>query len=233
MITGDNPMTAAAIAAEAGVDDFLAQATPEDKLKLHPRRAGQGQARRDVRRRHQRRAGARPGRRRRGDEHRHGGGPRGRQHDRPRQRPDQAHRDRGDRQAAADDARRADDLLDRQRRRQIFRDHPGDVPRLLSAARCAERDAAALARERDPLGDHLQRADHRRADPARLEGRHLPGGRRRRAAAAATCSSTGSAASSYPSSASRSSTSPSPPSTSPEAAPMFNQLRPALVVVIA
>ena len=34
MITGDNPMTAAAIAAEAGVDDFLAQATPEHKLKL-------------------------------------------------------------------------------------------------------------------------------------------------------------------------------------------------------
>ena len=34
MITGDNPMTAAAIAAEAGVDDFLAQATPEAKLKL-------------------------------------------------------------------------------------------------------------------------------------------------------------------------------------------------------
>jgi K+-transporting ATPase ATPase B chain len=34
MITGDNPVTAAAIAAEAGVDDFLAQATPEEKLKL-------------------------------------------------------------------------------------------------------------------------------------------------------------------------------------------------------
>ncbi|MGX9391183.1 potassium-transporting ATPase subunit KdpB [Nitrobacteraceae bacterium UC4446_H13] len=34
MITGDNPMTAAAIAAEAGVDDFLAQATPENKLQL-------------------------------------------------------------------------------------------------------------------------------------------------------------------------------------------------------
>src|SRR5882762_5336149 len=34
MITGDNPLTAAAIAAEAGVDDFLAQATPEHKLKL-------------------------------------------------------------------------------------------------------------------------------------------------------------------------------------------------------
>jgi K+-transporting ATPase ATPase B chain len=34
MITGDNPLTAAAIAAEAGVDDFLAQATPEDKMTL-------------------------------------------------------------------------------------------------------------------------------------------------------------------------------------------------------
>jgi K+-transporting ATPase ATPase B chain len=34
MITGDNPLTAAAIAAEAGVDDFMAQATPEDKLIL-------------------------------------------------------------------------------------------------------------------------------------------------------------------------------------------------------
>jgi len=34
MITGDNPLTAAAIAAEAGVDDFLAQATPEAKLKM-------------------------------------------------------------------------------------------------------------------------------------------------------------------------------------------------------
>jgi len=34
MITGDNPLTAAAIAREAGVDDFLAQATPEQKLKL-------------------------------------------------------------------------------------------------------------------------------------------------------------------------------------------------------
>src|SRR5207302_11214330 len=33
MITGDNPLTAAAIAAESGVDDFLAQATPENKLE--------------------------------------------------------------------------------------------------------------------------------------------------------------------------------------------------------
>ena len=34
MITGDNPLTARAIAAEAGVDDFLAEATPEEKLAL-------------------------------------------------------------------------------------------------------------------------------------------------------------------------------------------------------
>ncbi|MDF2810133.1 MAG: kdpB [Microvirga sp.] len=42
MITGDNPMTAAAIAAEAGVDDFLAQATPEDKLALIRSEQAQG-----------------------------------------------------------------------------------------------------------------------------------------------------------------------------------------------
>jgi potassium-transporting ATPase ATP-binding subunit len=42
MITGDNPLTAAAIAAEAGVDDFLAQATPEAKLKLLREEQAQG-----------------------------------------------------------------------------------------------------------------------------------------------------------------------------------------------
>ncbi|BAU92618.1 potassium transporter ATPase B chain KdpB [Methylorubrum populi] len=42
MITGDNPVTAAAIAAEAGVDDFLAQATPEDKLALIRREQAEG-----------------------------------------------------------------------------------------------------------------------------------------------------------------------------------------------
>ncbi len=42
MITGDNPLTAAAIAAEAGVDDFLAQATPEDKLALIRREQADG-----------------------------------------------------------------------------------------------------------------------------------------------------------------------------------------------
>ncbi|TAL80582.1 MAG: K(+)-transporting ATPase subunit B [Beijerinckiaceae bacterium] len=42
MITGDNPMTAAAIAAESGVDDFLAQATPEMKLELIRSKQAQG-----------------------------------------------------------------------------------------------------------------------------------------------------------------------------------------------
>ena len=56
MITGDNPLTAAAIAAEAGVDDFLAEATPEAKLALiRDYQAGRPPGR-DDRRRHQRRA---------------------------------------------------------------------------------------------------------------------------------------------------------------------------------
>jgi K+-transporting ATPase ATPase B chain len=42
MITGDNPLTAAAIASEAGVDDFLAQATPKDKLEYIKKEQGEG-----------------------------------------------------------------------------------------------------------------------------------------------------------------------------------------------
>jgi K+-transporting ATPase ATPase B chain len=42
MITGDNPLTAAAIANEAGVDDFLAQATPKDKMDFIKKEQGQG-----------------------------------------------------------------------------------------------------------------------------------------------------------------------------------------------
>jgi len=42
MVTGDNPLTAAAIAAEAGIDDFLASAKPEDKLKLIRKLQGEG-----------------------------------------------------------------------------------------------------------------------------------------------------------------------------------------------
>jgi len=42
MITGDNPLTAAAIAREAGVDDFLAEAKPKDKMDLIRREQGEG-----------------------------------------------------------------------------------------------------------------------------------------------------------------------------------------------
>ena len=42
MITGDNPLTAASIANEAGVDDFLAEATPEDKMALIKREQAEG-----------------------------------------------------------------------------------------------------------------------------------------------------------------------------------------------
>ena len=42
MITGDNPLTAAAIADEAGVDDFLAEATPEDKLPTSRQEQNEG-----------------------------------------------------------------------------------------------------------------------------------------------------------------------------------------------
>ena len=68
MVTGDNPLTAATIAAEAGVDDFVAQAKPEDKIAHHSRAASRGPPGGDDRRRHQRRARAGPGRRRPGDE---------------------------------------------------------------------------------------------------------------------------------------------------------------------
>ena len=84
MITGDNPLTAAAIAAEAGVDDFLAQATPEDKLKYIRKEqeggrmvAMTGDGTNDA-------PGAGAGRRRRGHEYRHHGGQRGRKHGGPR-----------------------------------------------------------------------------------------------------------------------------------------------------
>ena len=166
MITGDNPLTAASIAAEAGVDDFLAEATPEDKMALIKREqrdgklvAMTGDGTNDA-------PGAGAGRRRRGDEHRHAGGEGSRQHGRSRLEPDQADRHRRDRQAAADDARRADDVLDRQRRGEVLRDHPGDVRRGVPGADGAEHHGAEDAAVGDPVGRHLQRADHRRAGAA-------------------------------------------------------------------
>ena len=158
MITGDNPLTAKSIAAEAGVDDFLAEATPGGQDGPHQARAGRRPARRHDRRRHERRAGAGPGRRRRGDEHRHVRGQGGRQHGRPRLRPDEAHRHRLHRQAAAHHPRSPDDVLDRQRHREVLRDHPGDVRRPLPGLDALNIMRPALAEIGDPLGGHLQRA---------------------------------------------------------------------------
>ena len=124
MITGDNPLTAAAIAAEAGVDDFLARGHPGSEDGPYPAGAGRRQAGGHDRRRHQRRAGAGAGRRWGGHEHRHASGEGSRQHGGPGLESHQAHRDRGDRQATAHDARRADYFQHRQRRFQVLRHHP-------------------------------------------------------------------------------------------------------------
>ncbi len=135
MITGDNPQTAAAIAAEAGVDDFLAEATPEAKLQDDSRLPGGRPAGGHDRRRHERLPGASPGRRCRGNELRHASREGSRQHGRPRLEPDEADRDRRDRQAALDDPRLAHDVQPGERRGQVLRDHPGRVRHDLSGAR--------------------------------------------------------------------------------------------------
>jgi hypothetical protein len=155
MITGDNPVTAAAIASEAGVDDFLAEATPEDKLRIIRTEQAKGPPRRHVRRRRQRRPCPGPGRCRRRHADRRAGGARGRQHGRSRQRPDQGPGDRRGRQAVADHARRAHHLLDRQRRREILRHHPGAVRRLAAGSGRAQHHGPCEPAERHPLGGDL------------------------------------------------------------------------------
>ena len=173
MITGDNALTAAAIAAEAGVDDFLAQATPEAKLRLIRDEQAQGKlvamcgdgtndapalAQADV-----------------GVAMNTG---------------TMAAREAGNMVDLDSDPTKLieivaigkqllmtrgalDHLLDRQRRGQVLRHHPGDVRRHLPAARCAQRHGAGDTAECDPVGDHLQRADHRGADPAGATWRRL------------------------------------------------------------
>ena len=146
MITGDNPLTAAAIAAEAGVDDFLAEATPEAKLAMIRDYQDKGHlvamtgdgtndapalAQADV-------AVAMNSGTQAAKEA-------GNMVDLDSQ-PDQAARGRHRRQADADDARRADHVLDRERRLEVLRDHPGGVRRHLSAARGARTSCACTRR---------------------------------------------------------------------------------------
>ena len=176
MITGDNPLTAKAIADESGVDDFLAEATPGRQDGADQEGAGGRQAGRDDRGRHQRRPGPGPGRRRRGHEHRNLGRQGGREHGGPGLQPHEAHRDRGDRQAAAHHPRGADDVLDHQRRGQVLRHHPGHVRERHPRPGQAQHPASAQPAVGDHLGDHLQRADHRRADPAGAARRTVQAG---------------------------------------------------------
>ena len=187
MITGDNPLTAATIAQEAGVDDFVAEAKPEDKIRIIREQQAEGPPRRHDRRRHERRARAGPGRRRSGDELRHRGGQGSREHGGPRLQPDEAHRGRAHRQAAPHHPRRHHHVLRRQRRRQVLRHHPGRVRRHLPGAGQDQHHGPATPGERDPLGGHLQRAHHHRADPAGAARRRLPSRARVRAARPATC----------------------------------------------
>ena len=176
MITGDNPMTAAAIAAEAGVDDFLAQATPEEKLKLIRAEQAKGKlvamcgdgtndapalAQADV-----------------GVAMNTG---------------TQAAREAGNMVDLDSNPTKLIEVVEIGKQllmtrgalttfsiandvAKYFAIIPAMFPVCLlepTAAAGAEHHASGNAAKRDPVGDHLQCADHHRADPARAEGRCL------------------------------------------------------------
>ncbi len=183
MITGDNPVTAAAIASEAGVDDFVAEATPEDKLRYIRGEQAQGRliamcgdgtndapalAQADV-------AVA-------------------------MQSGTQAAREAGNMVDLDSNPTKLIEVVEIGKQLLMTRGslttfsiandvakYFAIIPALFVASLPelggAQRHAAGDAAERHPVGRHLQRADHRGADPARLEGRGLSADRCRGAAA--------------------------------------------------
>ena len=133
MITGDNPLTAAAIAAEAGVDDFIAEATPEDKLaRIRTEQARGslvamvGDGTNDAPALAQADVGLAM------NSGTQAAKEAGNMVDLDSRSGQAAGGGRG-RQAAADHARRADHVLAGQRRLEVFRDPAGDVRRRHSA----------------------------------------------------------------------------------------------------
>ena len=183
MITGDNPLTAAAIAQESGVDDFLAEATPETKMALIKKEqeggvlvAMTGDGTNDAPALAQADVGV------------------------AMNTGTTAAKEAGNMVDLDSNPTKLMDIVEIGKQLLITRGalttfsiandvakYFAIIPAMFVAtypgAGPAERDAPDVAGVRDPVGGHLQRADHRAAGAARAARRALPAGRRRGAAA--------------------------------------------------